>query len=158
MPPYYCIFIQVYCEVFRYRFEGQALSTKEAVKLTRRIGELLYVPRIHDPRPGRSLMIAMLLADDQESYVIPLLNRASMLEVRGGFFIEGTEINPRGRALKNIKADTYPQRWFCRPVPRPAPPDAKAARLEALRHGEMIAKALQRWPSRRGSSSLGGSA
>jgi hypothetical protein len=97
------------------------LSTKEAVKQTRRIGELLYVLRIHDPRPGRSLMIAMLLADDQESYVVPLLNRASMLEVRGGFFIEGTEINPRGRALKNIKADTYPQRGFCRPVPRPAP-------------------------------------
>jgi len=144
--------------VFRYRFEGQALSSKEAVKLTRRIGELLYVPRIHDPRPGRSLMIAMLLADDQESYVIPLLNRAYMLEVRSGFFIEGTEINPRGRALKNIKADTYPQRWFCRPVPRSNPLDAKAARLDAQRHGEMIAKALQRWPSRRGSFSPSGSA
>jgi hypothetical protein len=90
---------------------------------------LLYVPRIHDPRPGHSLMIAMLLADDQESYVIPLLNRASTLEVRGGLFIEGAEIHPRGRALKNIKADTYPQRCFCRPAPRPAPPDAKAARL-----------------------------
>ncbi|CAN7741712.1 hypothetical protein ABL850_33250 [Variovorax paradoxus] len=139
----------MYCEVFRYLFEGQALSSKEAVKLTRRVGELVYMPRIHDPRPGRSLMIAMLLADDQQSYVIPLLNRACMLEVRGGFFIEGTEINPRGRALKNIQADIYPQRWFCRPVARPAPIDPKGARLEARRHGEMIAKALQRWPTRR---------
>ena len=145
MPQYYCLFIQVYCEVFRYLFEGQELSSKEAVKLTRRVGELVYLPRIHDPRPSRSLMIAMLLADDQESYVIPLLNRACMLKVRGGFFIEGTEINPRGRALKNIKADTYPQRWFCRP-----------ARLEARRHGEMIANALQRWPTRRSRFNPGG--
>jgi hypothetical protein len=80
--------------VFRYLFESQELSSKEAVKLTRRVGELVYMPRIHAPRPSRSLMIAMLLADGQESYVIPLLNHACMLEVRGGFFIEGTEIDP----------------------------------------------------------------
>jgi hypothetical protein len=143
----------VYCEVFRYRFEGQELSTKEAVKLTRRTGELIYIPRLYDPRPGRSLMIAMLLADDRDSYVIPMLNKACMLEIRGGLVIEGSEINPRGRGMKNIKADVYPQRWFCRPISRPAAADAKAARVEALRHGEMIAKAVQRWPSRRGSFS-----
>lgn len=40
MPQYYCIFIQVYCGVFRYLFEGPALSSKEAVKLTRRVEEL----------------------------------------------------------------------------------------------------------------------
>jgi len=111
----------VYCEVFRYLFEGQALSTKEAVRLTRRTGELVYIPRLHDPRRGRSLMIAMLLAENGNSYVIPLLNRACVVEVRSGLLIEGTEINPRGRAVKNIKTDTYPQRWFCRPIPRPAP-------------------------------------
>jgi hypothetical protein len=136
----------VYCEVFRYRFEGNELPTKEAVKLTRRIGDLVYMARIHDPRPGRSLMIAMLLAEDGESYVIPLLNRAYMLKVDGGCFIEGTEINPRGRALKNIKADIYPQRWFCRPILQP---DPNAAQVEALRQGELVAKALQRWPARR---------
>jgi len=112
----------VCCEVVRYPFEGQELSTKDAARLTRRIGELVYMACIHDARPGRSLMIAMLLADYLESYVIPLLNRACILEVQGGFCIKGTEINPRGRALKNIKADSYPQRWFCQPVPRPAPP------------------------------------
>ncbi|MDP9893239.1 hypothetical protein J2W32_001459 [Variovorax boronicumulans] len=96
-------------------------------------------------------MIAMLLAEDRDTYVIPMLNRACLLEVRGGFVIEGSEINPRGRSMKNIKADVYPQRWFCRPIPRPAAADPKAARVEALRHGEMIAKAVQRWPSRRSS-------
>ena len=139
----------MYCEVFRYLFEGQELATKEAVKHTRRVGELVYMARIHDPRPGRSLMIAMLLADDHESYVIPLLNRACLTEVRGGFVIKGIEIHARGRAMKNIKTFNYPQRWFCRPVPRPAAADPAAARVEARRHGEMIATALQRWPGRR---------
>lgn len=45
-------------------------------------------------------MIAMLLSDDCDSHVIPLLNRACMLEVRGGFFIDGVEINPRGRGAR----------------------------------------------------------
>ena len=120
----------MYCEVFRYLFEGHDLSTKEAVRLTRRTGELVYIPRLHDPRPGRSLMIAMLLAEDRDSYVIPLLNRACVLEVRGGLLIEGTEINPRGRAFKNIKVDTYPQRWFCRPISRPAPTTGAESRGE----------------------------
>ncbi|WP_240531384.1 hypothetical protein [Variovorax boronicumulans] len=120
------------------------------MKHTRRLGELLYVERIHDPRPGRSLMLAMLLADDRESYIIPALDRALMLEVRDGFFIDGMEVHPRGRGSKNIKSDDYPQRWFCRPAPRPGATDPKGARVEARRHAESIATALQRWPGRRG--------
>jgi hypothetical protein len=135
----------VYCEVFRYRFEGSELPTKEAVKYTRRVGELVYAERIHDPRPGRSLMLAMLLADDRETYVIPALDRASVIEVRGGVFVEGMEVHPRGRGSKNIKSDDYPQRWFCRPVPRPAAADPKAARAEAVR----IAESISRRPMRR---------
>lgn len=140
----------MYCEVFRYLFEGSELPTKEAVKYTRRLGELIYRERIHDPRPGRSLMLAMLLADDRETYVIPALDRACVVEVVGGVFIEGTEINPRGRGIKNIKSDNYPQRWFCRPVARPAAADPKTARHEARWHAEAIAEALQRRPTRRG--------
>jgi len=135
----------VYCEVFRYCFEGNELPTKEAVKYTRSLGELVYTERIYDPRPGRSLMLAMLLADDREKYVIPALDRARITRVRGGLFIEGIEIKPRGRGSKNIKSDDYPQRWFCRPVPRPAAADPKAARDEARR----IAEAINRRPTRR---------
>lgn len=87
----------MYCEVFRYFFEGNELPTKEAVKYTRALGELVYTERIYDPRPGRSLMLAMLLADDRERYLIPALGRARITRVRGGLFIEGIEINPRGR-------------------------------------------------------------
>ena len=90
-------------------------------------------------------MLAMLLADDRETYVIPALDRASVIEVRGGLFIEGKEVNPRGRGSKNIKSDDYPQCWFCRPVPRPAAADPKAARNEAVR----IAEAISRRPTRR---------
>lgn len=120
----------MYCEVFRYRSQGIELPTKEAVKATRVCGDLVYRERIYDPRPGRSLMLAMLLADDRERYVIPALDRAQVTEVDAGLFIDGIEVNPRGRGSKNIKSDDYPQRWFCRPIPqRPIrqPHDSKPA-------------------------------
>lgn len=40
----------VYCEVFGYLFEGKELPSKEEVKYTRRVGELVYMACIHDPR------------------------------------------------------------------------------------------------------------
>lgn len=137
----------MYCEVYRYFFEGTELPTKEAVKYTRTLGELVYTERIYDPRPGRSLMLAMLLAEDRERYLIPALDRARITRVRGGLFIEGMEINPRGRGSKNIKSDNFPQRWFCRPTQRPPPADAKAARAEALRIAETIShRPMRRMP------------
>jgi hypothetical protein len=138
----------VYFEVFRYRHEGIELPTKEAVKHTRVVGELVYRERIYDPRPGRSLMLAMLLAADRERYVIPALDRAHITEVDAGLVIEGIEINPRGRGIKNIKSDDFPQRWFCRPVARPPATDPAAARLEARLHGEAISSMIRRPSSR----------
>ena len=61
------------------------------------------------------------------------------------YFVEGMEVHPRGRGSKNVKSDDYPQRWFCRPVPRPAAADPKAARAEAVR----IAESISRRPMRR---------
>lgn len=139
----------MYCEVFRYHFEGAELPTKEAVRLTRRVGEFVYMERIHDPRPGRSLMLAMLLSDDRETYLIPALDRAHLFQVRGGICVEGVEVIPRGRSNKNIKSDDYPQRWFCRPVPRPAAADAAGVRLEARRHADDISATLTRRSTRR---------
>ncbi|MCY1554839.1 hypothetical protein D9M68_914480 [compost metagenome] len=96
-------------------------------------------------------MLAMLLASDRQTYLIPALDRAHIYQVRGGICVEGLEVIPRGRGSKNIKSDDYPQRWFCRPVPRPAAADAAGVRLEARRHADDISAALTRRPTRRGS-------
>lgn len=65
----------------------------------------------------------MLLGADAERYVIPVLDHARVLRIRGkGMLITGIEVQPRGRALKNIKVDRYRQTWWCLPaVPRGGP-------------------------------------
>lgn len=86
-------------------------------------GELVFTERLYDPRPGRSVMVAMLLRPDGESYVIPVLDRARVTRIRGkGVLIAGVEVNPRGRGLKNIKADRYRQTWWCVPAPSSTSP------------------------------------
>ena len=111
--------IPVFYEVFRTRHEGVKLQSVEAVKHTRRVGDLAYLERIHDPRPGRSIWIASLLQPDGETYVIPPLDRARLRRFYRGILISGIEIVARGRGSKNIKSDDYPQTWFCRPVAIP---------------------------------------
>lgn len=103
-------------EVFRTRFEGGKLQSEEVIKHTRRVGDLAYRERIYDPRPGRSIYLASLLQPDGETYVIPALDRAWLRKIKGGILISGQEVIPRGVGMKNIKADYYPQTWFCRPV------------------------------------------
>jgi len=62
-------------------------------------------------------MMAMLLATDGESYVIPVLDRARVTQICGkGVLIAGTEVQPRGRSTKNIQADRYRQTWWCVPA------------------------------------------
>lgn len=110
----------MFCAVYRLRARGQKLE-REVVQRHPVHGELLFTERLHAPRPGRSVMVAMLLRPDGESYVIPVLDRARVTRIRGkGVLIAGTEVNPRGRGLKNIKADRYHQTWWC--VPAPSPP------------------------------------
>jgi hypothetical protein len=106
-------------EVFRTRFEGGKLQSVEAIKHTRRLGELTYMERIYDPRPGRSIYLATLLQPDGETYVIPALDRARLRKIHDGILISGIEVMPRGIGSKNIKSDDHPQTWFCRPVAIP---------------------------------------
>ena len=104
------------CAVYRLRRLGHKLEI-EAVKGGLVHGELVFTKRLHDPRPGRSVMVAMLLAPDGESYVIPVLDQARVLRIRGhGFLIAGVEVHPRRRAMKNIQADRYRQTWWCQPA------------------------------------------
>lgn len=152
-------------EVFRTRHEGRKLPSEQAIKHTHRIGELFYRHRVWDPRPGRSIMIAMLLQPDGETYVIPPLDRARVREIRGGTLISGVEVIARGHGSKNIKSDDYPQTWYCRPVrvtasafegdPSPFGNPAEARRrareleLEEYLHAREIGDTLTRQSSRR---------
>lgn len=62
------------------------------MKHTRVIGDLVYIERVPGPQPGRGIWAAMLLRDDGESYIIPVLDRAQIRKIRGGILISGTEV------------------------------------------------------------------
>lgn len=152
-------------EVFRTRHEGAKLQSEQAIKHTRRIGELFYRDRIRDPRPSYSVKIAVLLQPDGETYVIPPLDQALVREIRGGILISGVEIITSGRGSKNIESDHYPQTWYCRPIwvsrsafegdPSPFGNPAEARRrareheLEESLHAREIGDTLTRQSSRR---------
>ena len=106
----------MYCAVYRLRHRGERLE-REAIRGSRSLGEPVFTERVHDPRPGRSLMVAMLLATDGESYVLPVLDHARVFRTRGrGTLIAGTEVIPLGRGIKNIRAERYRQTWWCIPA------------------------------------------
>lgn len=150
----------MYCEVFRTRWQGEKLGDAERVKHTRKVGELVFTERLWDPRPGRTVWVAMLLRPDGETYVIPVLDEARVRKIKTGFLISGREVVPRGIGMKNIKSDEYPQTWWCVPTrqnnvsfddldPEDRVDPAKvqsAAELEGQRVGAL----LQRRPTRRG--------
>lgn len=149
-------------EVFRTRFEGGKLPSAEAVRHTRAVGNLVYMERVPGPAPARGIWAAMLLRDDGETYIIPVLDRAHVRKIHGGILISGIEIIPRGRGMKNIKSDDYPQTWWCRPVaitnsgfehdfPKPSPAESRrqAREFEHSTEAERIAKAISRRPKRR---------
>ncbi|WP_062362185.1 hypothetical protein [Variovorax paradoxus] len=102
--------------MFRTRFEGNTLPSKEAVRHTRAVGDLVYIERVPSPRHGAGIWTAMLLRADEETYIIPVLDRARLRKINGGILISGIEVVPRGRGMKNIRSDNYPQTWWCRPV------------------------------------------
>ncbi|RQO57020.1 hypothetical protein DBV14_09430 [Variovorax sp. KBW07] len=150
-------------EVFRTRFEGGKLPSAEAVRHTRAVGDLVYIERVPGPKPGRGVWAAMLLRGDRETYIIPVLDRAHLRQIDGGILISGIEVVPRGRGMKNIRSDNYPQTWWCRPVaisnsgfepddlPRPSPAESRrqAMEFEHSAEAERIAEVINRRPMRR---------
>ncbi|GER13364.1 hypothetical protein [Variovorax boronicumulans] len=148
--------------MFRARFEGEKLPSAEAAKHTRAVGDLVYMERVPGPAPGRGIWAAMLLRDDGETYIIPVLDRAHLRRTRGGILISGMEVVPRGRGMKNIKSDDYPQTWWCRPVavtnsgfehdfPQASPAESRrqAREFEHSMEAERIAESINRRPMRR---------
>jgi hypothetical protein len=92
-----------------------------------------------------------------------VMDRAHLRKIRGGILISGVEIVPRGRSMKNIRSDNYPQTWWCRPValtnsgfendelPKPSPAESRrqARELEHSAEAVRIAEAINRRPTRR---------
>lgn len=49
------------------------------------------------------------------TYVIPCLDRAKVIEIRGHWLhLRGVEINPRGASVKRLASDNFKQEWWCK--------------------------------------------
>ena len=116
----------MFCTVYQVRSQGFKRE-REAIRLSGRSGDLSFDCGLWDPRPARQVMRATLVDTDGERYLLPVLDRARLVKIRGsGLLITGIEVIPRGIGMKNIKADHYPQTWWCVPMPQvahPAPAD-----------------------------------
>ncbi|CAN7750207.1 MULTISPECIES: hypothetical protein [unclassified Variovorax] len=112
-----------------------------------------------DPVPGELLVyrkgmkrVAVLVGPDRESYLIPLLDKVTLLDINAhGLLITGTEVHP-ARSAKGT-GPMFPQTWWCEINPTrrarsPSPADAR--RREYERHAREMGGALLRRPVRRG--------
>lgn len=100
-------------QVFRLYSQGQPVDRE--LLLTRRppAGDLRL--RLRVTGHGRDSHIYLATLERGKEYVIPCLDRARVVEIRGRWLlIEGVEINPRGSSYKRLASDNYPQRWWCR--------------------------------------------
>jgi hypothetical protein len=145
----------VLCKVYRVCRAG-AQQPSEAIRRDRHVGDLLYKVRLYHPEARHQFMKAVLLGSDGETYLLPVIDEAQ-IEIRPtGILIAGKELIPRGRGVKNIKCDVYPQSWWCVPIrPEDQPrgdPSPAAARAEARRRGEIVGDSMTNHYSQRGRS------
>ncbi|GAA4337925.1 hypothetical protein GCM10023165_16300 [Variovorax defluvii] len=96
--------------------------------------------------------VAVLLAPDGETYVLPLLDKVKLLAMNEcGVLLTGTEIYP-ARGAKGT-GPMYRQTWWCELNPKTyttiADP-AQARRRERERQAREIGASLLRRPTRRG--------
>lgn len=118
----------MFCAVYRTRHLGERRD-REAIRRDRNIGNLMYGVRVYDAKPAWRVMMAQLIGDDGERYVVPMLDHARLLRIRGdGFLLGGQEVVPTSRGRKNIKTVRYPQAWWCVPI---APADIALASAPA---------------------------
>jgi hypothetical protein len=100
-------------DAYRVRWKGLKQGPDE-IRMAVHRGHLSYVVRLYDARPERRVMKAQLIAGDGETYVLPVLDLARVVTVRGdGILVTGIEIIPLSRGSKNVKTERYPQTWWC---------------------------------------------
>ena len=138
----------MFATVYRCRHQG-ALMDRLEVQAHPVRGELV----VH--RRGFNNRIAKLLAQDGESYMLPVLDKARLLVVNDkGMLLSGYEVHPP-RGSKG-SGPAYPQTWWCvtRHVPptgQVTPADARAMeRARALRReGDEIGRTMSVHSGRR---------
>lgn len=94
--------------------------------------------------------VAVLLAADRESYLLPLLDKVRLLAINErGILLTGIEVYP-ARGAKGT-GPMYPQTWWCEtnPKARPLANPAEARRRERERQAREVSTSLLRRPTRR---------
>lgn len=97
----------MFCTVYLLRRKGEKLPTQVVRQVPYR-GELRYQLRLVGKSPQWNVMKATLIAQDGARYVVPVLDKARIVQVQGdGILIAGTEVIPTTRGIKNIKAEYF---------------------------------------------------
>lgn len=100
--------------VWRLFQRGEALDRAWVRRSTPARGELALRLRLEGRGSRDAVYLACLMADDC-AYVIPALDDARLVELRGRWLrLPGTEVIPSGRSMKRIPTTRYRQEWWCR--------------------------------------------
>ena len=134
----------MFATVYRCRREGALLDPISAEANPAR-GDL----QVH--RRGFNTRIAKLLAQDGETYVLPVLDKVKILTINDqGLLIAGLEMYPP-RGSKGSGA-VFKQTWWCvlRHVPKDGPVTVEKARaLEKAREAQQIGTSMTNHYARR---------
>ncbi|RYF29947.1 MAG: hypothetical protein EOO23_06255 [Comamonadaceae bacterium] len=103
----------MHASVFRLLHQGRAIDRDKLRASHPARGELHLRLRVNGREPQWDILLATLEVGGR--YVIPCLDRARVVEIRGRWMhLHGVEVNPRGNSPKRLVSDNYRQEWWCK--------------------------------------------
>lgn len=100
--------------VWRLYQRGERIERDKLRQSSPAVGELALRLRLGGRGERYDVYLACLMNADC-SYVVPALDGAKLVEVRGRWMrLAGFEVIPRGASVKRLSADRYRQEWWCR--------------------------------------------
>ena len=100
--------------VFRLFRNGAAVDSERLRESGGPCGELRLRIRLGGRDALRDIHVASL-EDDAGGYLVPCLDHARVVEIRGQWLcLAGEEVLPINRGRKRIRANRFPQTWWCR--------------------------------------------
>lgn len=101
-------------KVWRLFHEGQPVDRDRLRASKPAEGELVVRLRVGGRDERQDIHLAALLGAD-DTYLLPVLDSARLVEVRGAWLrLVGVEVIPEGRGIKNMRAERHRQEWWCR--------------------------------------------